>query len=296
MQNILLYVAVVLMWGSTWSFIPYQLVGVPAEWSVTYRFGSAALLLYVFALATRRKIALPASAVPMVALQGAFLFSINYIFVYSGTGYVTTGLVATLFSSIVIFNAFFERVFFGQRLSSRVLFAATIGFAGIGLIFWPELSTFDLADKALLGIVYVLIGTVIASLGNMTAIVNTRRELPVVSVNAHSMAVSAVITAIIAIALGRELVFSTEPSYLISLVYLVIFGSALAFGGYLVLIRRIGATPASYSAVAVPVVALAISTVVENYQWTATAVIGIILSLVGNWLILSRPSKRQQKQ
>jgi drug/metabolite transporter (DMT)-like permease len=76
---------------------------------------------------------------------------------------------------------------------------------------------------------------------------------------------------------------------LLSLAYLSLFGSALAFGCYLALIRRIGAAKASYSAVVVPIIALGISTLFEGYQWTGAAVLGIILTLIGNWLILYRP-------
>jgi drug/metabolite transporter (DMT)-like permease len=70
---------------------------------------------------------------------------------------------------------------------------------------------------------------------------------------------------------------------------LSLFGSAVAFGCYLALIRRIGAAKTSYSAVVVPVVALGISTLFEGYEWTAAAILGIILTLVGNFLIVYRP-------
>ena len=59
-------------------------------------------------------------------------------------------------------------------------------------------------------------------------------------------------------------------------------------GHYLALLRRIGPARAAYSSVLFPVVALAISTVVEGYQWTVIAAIGMSLTLVGNWLILQR--------
>ncbi|MDH3338021.1 MAG: EamA family transporter, partial [Gammaproteobacteria bacterium] len=80
--------------------------------------------------------------------------------------------------------------------------------------------------------------------------------------------------------------FSLQPGYIISLAYLAVFGSAIAFGCYLALIRRIGSARAAYSSVLFPVVALAISTVVEGYRWTAIAALGIMLTLAGNWLIL----------
>ena len=295
MQVYILYAAVVLIWGSTWSAIPYQLGDVATELSVGYRFGIAAILLFLYALITRRKLALPADAYPFVILQGLLLFCLNYFLVYYGTAYITTGLVAVVFSSVVVFNALFERLFFRSALETRVLLAAAIGFTGIAMIFWPEVSAISLQDDTVVGILFALTGTVIASLGNMAAVINTRRSLPVVAVNAHSMAWAAVMSLGIAALLGREFTFPTNTGYIVSLAYLSLFGSAVAFGCYLALIRRIGAPRAAYSAVAFPVIALGISTIIEDYEWTIIAAIGIMLTLIGNWLILNRPDKNSNK-
>jgi len=292
MQIILLYLAVVLIWGSTWIVIPFQLGEIAEELSVSYRFGIAAVLLYGYAWLSGRQIALPRDAYRMVFIQGTMLFSLNYFLVYFGTAYITTGLIAVVFSSIVMFNAIFERVFFGSAFEARVLIAAAIGFTGIALIFWPEVTVLSFTDEAVIGISLVLLATIIASLGNMAAYVNTRHQLPVMAVNAHAMAWAAITSFLIALALGRELNFSMQTSYITSLLYLALFGSAVAFGCYLALIRRIGAAKAAYSAVAFPIVALILSTLFEGYTWTPAALVGIILTLIGNWLILNQPAKK----
>ena len=292
MQNILLYAAVVLIWGTTWAAIPYQLSVVAEEVSVAYRFGLAAIVLYLFALASRRRLRLPAGVFPFVFLQGTLLFCINYFFVYYGTGYLTSGIVAVLFSSIVVMNAILERLFFGRGIELRFWLAAVIGITGIAMIFWPEMADMSLTDQSVYGGILVLFGTLIASLGNMTAVVNTNRGLPVVAVNAHAMAFAAVLALLIAAALGREFKFSMRADYIVSLAYLTIFGSAVAFGCYLALLRRIGATRASYSTVLFPIVALLMSTFLEGYRWTTLAIIGMLLTLLGNWLILSHRTNK----
>ncbi len=291
MQIAALYAIVVLVWGSTWAAIQFQLGVVAEEVSVGYRFAIAALALYAYAALARRRLGVPLGALPFVFLQGALLFCLNYFFVYYGTAYITTGLIAVLFTSIVIFNAFFERVFFGIRVDARVVVAALLGATGIALIFLPEVAALDLSDDTVLGIGLIAIAIVLASLGNMAAVVNTRRGLPVTAVNAHGMAFATLLSLVLAAMLGREFDFSFETGYVVSLLYLAIFGSAVAFGCYLALIRRIGAARASYSTVLFPIVALAISTMIEDYRWTSTAAIGILLTLVGNLLILSRRKK-----
>lgn len=288
LQILLLYATVVLIWGSTWAAIPLQLGTVAEEVSVGYRFGLAAVALYAYAYASRRPLRLPASAYPLVFLQGALLFCINYFFVYYGTAHLTSGIVAVLFSSILILNAIFERLFFSRPIDARFWLAAAIGISGIALIFSTEISTFSINDQSVRGGLLVLCGTLIASLGNMAAVANTKRGLPVVAVNAHAMAFAAVLALLIAIALGKRLDFLPRADYVLSLLYLAIFGSAVAFGCYLALLKLIGAARASYSSVLFPVVALLISTAIEDYRWTMPAVIGMLLTLAGNWLILSQ--------
>ncbi len=288
MQVVLLYTCVVVIWGSTFAAIPFQLGEVAIEVSVAYRFGISALALVLYALLTRRSLRLPAHLMPMIGLQGALLFCLNYFLVYYASEFVTTGLIAVLFSSIILFNAGFERVFFGTRITRRFFIAALLGISGIALVFWPEVSSLSLEDKAILGILLTLGSVLSASLGNMIATSNMQNDIPVVALNAYAMGVATVLSALAALALGRPFTFSTDPDYVWSLVYLSVFGSALAFGCYLALIRRIGPSRAAYSTVLFPIVALAISTVVENYVWTTVAAAGILLTLLGNWLILSK--------
>ena len=289
-----LYAAVVLIWGSTWIAITYQLGVVADEVSIAYRFGIAAIALYLYAAITRRNILLPANTYPFILLQGTLLFCLNYILVYYGTAHISSGLVAVVFSGIIICNAIFERLFFKTPIDGRFLLAGGLGLTGIALIFWPEIEVISLEDETVLGISLILGAVVIASLGNMTATVNTRRALPVVVVNAHAMAWSSLLSFVIAALLGREFNFSFETSYIVSLAYLAIFGSAIAFGCYLALIRRIGPARAAYSSVLFPVVALAISTLVEGYRWTVIAAVGVLLTLAGNWLILSQRKKTRR--
>ena len=288
MQIFLLYAAVVLIWGSTWSAIPFQLGVVAVEVSVAYRFGLAAIVLYLYAIVSRRQLRLPAGTYPFVFVQGTLLFCINYFLVYYGTAYLTSGVVAVLFSSILVMNAIFERLFFGKRIEARFWIAALIGISGISLIFWSEIANVGLSDKSIYGGLLVLFSTLIASLGNMAAVVNTNKGLPVVAVNAHAMAFATMLALTISAALGREFNFLLRADYIVSLLYLAVFGSAIAFGCYLALLRRIGASRASYSTVLFPIVALLISTFLEGYRWTILAIVGMLLTLVGNWLILSQ--------
>lgn len=288
----MLYAAVVLIWGSTWSAIPFQLGVVAEEVSVAYRFGLGSLALFLYAAVTGRRINIPLSYYGMVIVMGSLMFSANYLFTYYSINHVTSGLVAVVFSLIVISNALMERLFFKTAIERRLVFASLFGVGGIACLFWPEVGSFDPGNETLHGMMLAVVAVLFASLGNMAAIVCTSRELPVISVNAHAMAWGAGTSVVIALMTGREFKFLFEPGYLISLAYLAIFGSAVAFGCYLALLRSIGSARAAYTSVLFPPVALLFSTFFEGYQWSALSVAGIALIAAGNWLALTRMQRK----
>ena len=109
---------------------------------------------------------------------------------------------------------------------------------------------------------------------------------------AWGMLYGAIFTLAITLALGRPLGFEATPGYVLSLLYLAVFGSVLAFGGFLTLLGRIGAARAGYIGVMVPIVALAISSAFEGYRWEWLAIAGIAISVAGNVIILGKAPAR----
>lgn len=291
MRVLILYAIVVLIWGSTWAAIPYQLGVVAEELSVAYRFALGSLLLFAYAKATGRVISMPRTTYPYILVMGSMMFSAGYLFIYYAAAYITSGLVAVVFSLIVVSNALYERVFFATRVEPRMLLATGFGIGGMTLMFWPEVAEFSLQDDTIIGVILVLISVMLASFGTMAAIVCTRQNHSVITVNAHAMAWGAVTSVLVALTMQRPIVLSTEPSYLWSLAYLAIFGSAVAFGCFLALLRLIGSARAAYTSVLYPLVALLISTLVEDYQWSVLALAGISLIVTGNWLALTNINK-----
>lgn len=291
MQVALLYAAIVLIWGSTWFAITFQLGPVAEEVSVAYRFGLASIGLFAYAAISGRRMRIPLASYGHVVLMGILMYSASYMFVYHATSYVTSGLVAVIFSLIIVANAFFERLFFRKPLQARMMLASALGVGGITVLFWPEVSSFDLGDQAVIGVVLTSGSVVLASLGNMAAIVNTTRDLPLIAVNAHAMAWGCLNSLVVSSIIGRPLNFSFELPYVVSLLYLAVFGSAIAFGAYLTLLRLIGSARAAYTSVLFPIVALLVSTFFEGYQWSILAVAGIVLIVAGNWLALTKITK-----
>ena len=89
-----------------------------------------------------------------------------------------------------------------------------------------------------------------------------------------------------AVAVGAP-VLDPRPAYLAGIAYLGLVGSALTFPLYSQLIREWGPGPAAYNGVAVPVVAMILSTLFEGYQWSLLAGGGAVLAMVGLIVALS---------
>lgn len=288
MNTALLYITTVLIWGSTWYAITLQLGIVDPVVSVAYRFAIAALVLVAWCVVRHKDMRYSARDHVWMAVQGLFLFCANYAVFYVATGYVTSGLVAVVFSTIAAWNILFARLFFGVSVSARVLAGAATGIFGLGLVFWPEVEALDLSDNATFGLMLCVIATVLASFGNMASARNQKRGLPVLQSNAYGMAYGAAFTAVFCVWTGRTFAWDASFDYLWSMAYLALFGSVLAFGAYLTLLGRIGAGRAAYAAVLFPVVALSMSVVLEGYAFTPLAAVGALLVLGGNVLVLAK--------
>lgn len=293
-EAVWLFVIASAIWGSTWLGIKYQLTDVAPEVSVAYRFALAAAILAAWCLASGRSLRFSRNDHVYLAAVGVTLFGLNYIGIYWAERFVTSGLVAVLFSTIVFLNPIGMRVFFGAPLTARTFVAAAMGVAGVALLFLPELLQARGGGAVAYGIAFGLGSTVIASGGNLIAQRNQRAGIPTLSGNAWGMAYGALVAVVMASVQGLAWTFDPRPGYVFSLVYLALFGSVVAFGAYLTLLKRVGATRAAYTAVATPVIALGLSTLVEGYRWTWVGGLGVALAITGNALALRAPSVRRK--
>jgi drug/metabolite transporter (DMT)-like permease len=163
-----------------------------------------------------------------------------------------------------------------------------IGVAGLGLVFGPELAGFAQGGGWRLGLLLSAAAVLSASVGNILSARNQRAGLPVVQTNAYGMAYGAAVTLVIAVVRGVPFTFDPSPSYILSLLYLAVFGSVIAFGTYLTLIGRMGVDRAAYIGVIFPLVALLLSMLFEGLNLGAVGLVGVALVAAGNVLVLNR--------
>jgi len=288
MTDLLLYAATVLLWGTSWLAIKYQLGVVAPEVSLLYRFVGAVVVMMAWCWVSRRRMRFSLREHAFMAVQGLFLFSTNYVFIYLGTQYLASGLVSVAFSTITVMTIGLGALLFGFPIRRRVVVGASCGLLGMALVFWPEVRGFAGGRGGALGLALSLAGTLSAALGMLTSARNQRAGLPVIQTNAWSMAYGLLFLILFCRARGLPFAFDLSPAYVVSLVYLSLGATVVAFWTYLTLVGRIGPDRAAYASVLFPVVALALSTAVEGYAWSVAALAGVVLVLAGNVLVLAR--------
>jgi drug/metabolite transporter (DMT)-like permease len=222
--NLLFYSGVVLIWGTTWYAILFQLGEVDPLVSIIYRFSLASLMLMAYCILTGRRMRFSLRNHLFMVLLAVLLFSTNYWLFYVAELYLASGLVAVVFSTMVIFNILFGALFIGSPVRPRVVVGAVLGLAGIGLVFKPELAAFSLHDKGMLGLSLSLGATISASLGNITSARNQMEGIPVIQANAWGMSYGTLLMIVAALITGKEFTFRFTVPYVTSLLYLALFG------------------------------------------------------------------------
>ena len=274
------FIVCTLIWGSTWFVIRTQLGEVPPSWSVTWRFALGAAVMFGLCLVRGKSLRLTGRQHGFALLVAVSQFVLNFNLVYRSEQYLASGLVSLTFAFLLVTNTTLSAIFLGQRVTGRFMIGSAIGLAGVALLFAPDLGKPG-GEQMGLGLALAFGGVISASVANVLQATPQGRAMPLEAGIAWAMAWGALIDGAVAWGISGPPVISTAPVYLAGLAYLGIAASAVAFNLYYILIRTVGAGPAAWNGVAVPVVAMALSTLLEGYQWTLTAVAGIALALIG---------------
>jgi len=288
-MNISLYLLTVLIWGTTWIALKLQLGEVAIPVSIVYRFGLAALILFAMLLVSGKLQKVDRRGQLICLAQGVCLFCVNFMCFLHASERIPTGLVAVVFSTATLWNALNARVFFKQKIARSVLNGGALGLLGLGCLFWPELSGHSASQETLIGLGLALLGTLCFSAGNMLSSLQQKAGLRPLTTNAYGMLYGATMLCVYCLVSGTPFTFEWDARYIGSLLYLVIPGSVIGFTAYLTLVGRMGPERAAYCTVLFPVVALNVSAYAEGYQWTAPALVGLVLVMVGNVLVFRKP-------
>jgi drug/metabolite transporter (DMT)-like permease len=297
MPTTALYAICILIWGTTWFAITAQIDVLAPAAGVSLRFGLAAAVLFTVCRLRRIPLRFPPRVRALIVAQGLAGFYASYVCVYEAERFVASGVVAVGYAASPLFGLMLARLFLRTPMSSRVALGGLAGVAGVVLIFWHEFVRLAASEATLRGIVLTMVSVLLASLSTIAAAGVHRQGVRGWGPLAWAMAWGSGGAFVHALVTGTSWNWSWRPSFVGSLAYLALFGSILAFGAYYALVHRLGAAKAGYVGVLTPLVALVVSSVLENFVWTGLTVAGIALAIAGNvialWPAKPRPSSAQ---
>lgn len=275
------FALVTVIWGSTWLVIKGQLGVVAPVWSVAYRFAIASVVLGAFAVATGRWHRPTPAAHGFAIVIGVAQFVLNFNLVYAAETRLASGPVALVFALLVVPNTILAAIFLKTRINGRFVVGAAIGIAGLAVLFGDDIATPVAHAGTTLGLVLVATAVLCASVANVLQAGRWGRALPPLPTLTLAMGYGAAIDATFAAITAGPPAWDPRPEYWFGLAYLALAASVVAFSVYYRLIRRIGPGPAAYTSLLIPVIALFLSTLFEDYRWTPRSAVGAALALVG---------------
>ena len=280
------FLALALIWGSTWIVIKGQIAAAPPAWTVAWRFLLAAPAMFALALLRGDRLRLTAPEWRLAAVVGLLQFCANLNFVYNAEVHLTSGIVAVLFVLIIVSNAVFARLLNGETTNGAFWAGGGVALGGMILLLWHETRTGVPGGNVVLGTFFALMGVLTASLANVVQAGRVGKGLPLASLLAWGMTFGVGANLLLAFATEGVPTLPTGAAFWAGLTYLAIAGSVVTFSLYYTLIRRIGAGRAAYQNIFVIIVAMLISTVVEDYRWSILSIAGAGLALLGTWMAL----------
>jgi drug/metabolite transporter (DMT)-like permease len=282
-----LFVIAVVIWSTTWHAILYQLAQTTPEFGVALRFGLAGALALAFAAWRGDRLRCTPREHALLALQGVFMYSLSYLCVYHAETHVPSGLVAVGYSASPLLNGIGAWLLWRTPIGARFLAGGALCVAGVALIFRPEIARAASADSTALGAAFTVGAVLLSSVGNLAATRNANHRLPFWPALGWGMVYGAALSCVVVAVSAQPLALPSAPSWWLSLAYLSIAGSVIAFACFLALQQRVGPGPASTIGVMTPVLALVVSALFEGFRPVALTWIGAALAMAGNVLILA---------
>ncbi|MDY7097320.1 MAG: DMT family transporter [Pseudomonadota bacterium] len=283
------------IWGSTWLVITGQIDGVPAAWSVFYRFALATPALFLVAFLMKRRLKLNRPEQILAMIVGLFQFSGNFLFVYHAELYVTSGIVAMMFGLLMVPNAIFARLFLGERPQGGFILGSAIAIVGVSFLLVHEWQANPnagvIGGNVALGILLAMLGIIAASVANVVQANPTGRGVPMVSLLAWAMLYGTVFDLGFALLTAGPPPLPTSGTYWMGIVYLALIGSVVTFPLHYNLVREIGAGRTAYNSILTISVAMLLSTLFEDYRWTWLTAGGMVLAVIG--MVLALRSKQR---
>ncbi len=279
------WATICLVWGTTYLAIRVALESIPVFLVAGLRWMAAGLILTAITRLRGRPLP-PLRQWGPLALLGFLMNVLGNGFVVWAEQYVASGLTAVIIASVPFWSVGFEAVLpGGDRLRGGTLLALTVGFAGIVVLVWPEMSAGGEAGAAMLGgVVAIQIACAGWALGTSYAKRHPSASDPFAA-SAIQMLASGTMLLTIATISGEWTALQFTPRSLGALVYLTIAGSVIAYTAYLYTVAHLPLTTVSLYAYINPLIAVLLGAVLLDEPLSPRIAVASLLVLAGMALL-----------
>jgi drug/metabolite transporter (DMT)-like permease len=281
-----LFAMCVLVWGTTWHAITYQVGVTEPDVGVALRFAIAGATVLLFCAWRGLRLAFALREHALLALQGVFMYGVSYVSVYEAERHLPSGLVAVGYSASPLLSGIGAQWLFGVPVTRRFVTGGVLGLAGVALMFWPEFGRAAAGASTARGVAFTAAAVVLSAVGSLAASRNRVRGLPFWPALGWGMLYGAAASAVVVAVQGHAYTLPAVPSWWLSLLYLSLAGSVLTFACYLTLQDRLGPGPSGTIGVMTPLLALVVSMVFEGFRPDVLTGAGAALAVAGNLLML----------
>src|SRR6266853_3420788 len=277
------------IWGSTWLFIKLGLADLPPITFAGIRFVIAFLILASLVIARRARWPRTRAEWILIAVSGALQFGLNYGLVFWGEQHISSGLAAVLQSTFPAFGLVIAHFYLAhERLTMVKVAGVLLGVLGVAVIFSDQLSI--AGSMALLGSVALVLSALCGSYSNVLVKAYGSKIDPQVFAACQMIFGFVPLLAIGISTEGNPLRYHWTMMAVISLLYLTVVGSVVAFALYYWLVRKMDVTNTLLIALVVPVVAVILGMIVlhEKLNWRLLGGGACIISGLGMIVLRKR--------
>jgi drug/metabolite transporter (DMT)-like permease len=246
------YIALCLIWGTTWLAIRLVVRDVPPFEAAALRFVCAGVLLIAMALVQKRRWPADGPQWNAIFALSLTIMALPYGLLFWAEQYVTSSMTAVLYSAMPLAVSLVTPAMLHRKVPRRAIYAMAVAFGGILAIFYENPSN---NPRAMIGGVAVLVSMALSSWSVVFAKQRLRQVDAVVSTGLQLLLGSVVLLwAMWALEAHRHAVWSTTA--VLALAFLTIFGSAAAFVIYYWLLKTLQPYQLSTISLITPLIAL----------------------------------------
>jgi drug/metabolite transporter (DMT)-like permease len=281
MKAVAVWLLLSLIWGSTWLFIKVGLADLPPFTFAGVRFAVAIPPLALLAAARRAAFPLALRDWAFMVVTGVMTFGVTYGLVFWGEQYISSGLAALLFATFPLFGLLIAHLHLPtERMTRRKVVGVALGVLGVAIVFSNELEA--TGRLALWGSAAIVIAALTAAYTDVWIKLRARHFDPVVLTLVQMIAGTVPLLTVGTAIEGSPLKLAWTPVAVVSLLYLAVVGSALAFVLLYWLIKHMDVTKTMLITLVTPLVAVLLGMAVldEALTWrTATGGAAILSGL-----------------